>query len=75
MGFFYYVATMSNKSILAFEEYLRAERRASEKTVMAYHKELERWGKLFYYQNLKLYHQKPQGIMQNASWYGEKARH
>ncbi len=34
---------MSNKAFLAFEEYLRAERRASEKTIVAYQKELERW--------------------------------
>ena len=43
MGFFCYVATMSNNAFLAFEEYLRAERRASEKTIVAYQKELERW--------------------------------
>jgi site-specific recombinase XerC len=34
---------MLNNAFLAFEEYLRAERRASEKTIVAYQKELERW--------------------------------
>ena len=34
---------MSNSSFIAFEEYLRSEKRASEKTLVAYSTELSRW--------------------------------
>ncbi|HCP40792.1 MAG TPA: hypothetical protein DIT65_03275, partial [Cryomorphaceae bacterium] len=34
---------MSNPSFIAFEEFLRSERRASEKTIVAYGTELRRW--------------------------------
>ena len=34
---------MSQTSFNAFEEYLRSEKRASEKTIVAYNTELERW--------------------------------
>jgi len=34
---------MSHSSFIAFEDYLRSEKRASEKTIVAYSTELQRW--------------------------------